>query len=86
MNPDFQQIARGLLMCVAFAAASAASAADPSHQAEPQAPATPEVKRSLPAEKKSDAPLLWDRLDPATIARAVSSGAPKAPAFPAERP
>jgi hypothetical protein len=84
MNPDFQQIARGLLICLSFAAC-AASAADPSHQAARQVPTTPELKRSMPDAKKSEAPMLWDRLDPGAIERAASSGAPKAPAFPAER-
>jgi len=84
MNLVVQQLARCLGMCIAFAT-SAASAVDAAPQAERPASAKPEAKRSLPAAKKGDAPVRWDRLDPSTVERASKAGAPKAPMFPAER-
>jgi len=85
VSPVPHRIARCLLVC-ALLAAGASFAATPSPPAEPTASAAPPKQRSLPAKKKADAPVRWDRLDPGTIERASKGSAPKAPTFPAERP
>jgi len=79
------RIARCLLVCSALAA-GLSFAAPASSSGKPGASAASPKKHSLPATKKSDTPVRWDRLDPSTIGRASKNRASKSPTFPAERP